>query len=282
VSAELSVLRSLELKQRAQHSASIQAQQHELEALQHLEQLERLRAMDLDGVALPTTDSSSATDGTYLPPPPAAAAAAPLPERSASFTTFSLSDSPAFPPHSATPATSSLHESKPASSAADAARSASVAAAHAASIAATAAAAVAELSGDKEVKIGKYTRAERQRKIARFKDKKTRRSFNKRIMYDCRKRFADTRPRVGGRFVSHQQLEQISAASDEEEPFQEGMMHPLLWLQMQQMQQGLPMMTTAPPSSLTTAPPSSLARSSAATQLSPPPPPAAAAAALGS
>jgi hypothetical protein len=52
------------------------------------------------------------------------------------------------------------------------------------------------------VKIGAYTREERQILIEKFRAKKKRRVWRKQIKYDCRKRLADTRPRVKGRFVS--------------------------------------------------------------------------------
>lgn len=52
-----------------------------------------------------------------------------------------------------------------------------------------------------EVVIGTYTRAQRAAKIARFKQKKANRHFNKKVLYGCRKSFADARPRVGGRFI---------------------------------------------------------------------------------
>jgi len=51
------------------------------------------------------------------------------------------------------------------------------------------------------VTIGIYTRAERAAKIHRFRQKRERRNFSKRVLYGSRKRFADSRPRVGGRFV---------------------------------------------------------------------------------
>lgn len=51
------------------------------------------------------------------------------------------------------------------------------------------------------VSIGIYTRAERRAKLERYRAKKNRRTFNKKILYACRKSFADSRPRVGGRFV---------------------------------------------------------------------------------
>ena len=51
-------------------------------------------------------------------------------------------------------------------------------------------------------RVGVYTREERQKRIERFREKKLKRIWRKQIKYDCRKRLADTRPRVKGRFVS--------------------------------------------------------------------------------
>jgi len=51
------------------------------------------------------------------------------------------------------------------------------------------------------ITIGVYTRSERAAKLLRYRQKRARRNFSKRVLYGCRKRFADSRPRVGGRFV---------------------------------------------------------------------------------
>jgi len=56
---------------------------------------------------------------------------------------------------------------------------------------------------DDIITIGIYTKAERLEKIRRYKEKK-RNPAKKRILYQCRKRFADIRKRVGGRFVKSQ------------------------------------------------------------------------------
>lgn len=60
-------------------------------------------------------------------------------------------------------------------------------------------------SGPNVVVCGVYTRAERAKKIEHYREKKARapeiQKKNK-VMYQCRKSFADARPRVGGRFVS--------------------------------------------------------------------------------
>lgn len=49
--------------------------------------------------------------------------------------------------------------------------------------------------------IGTLTPEERKAKIERYKQKKWRRTFNKKINYDCRKKVADKRDRLKGRFV---------------------------------------------------------------------------------
>lgn len=53
---------------------------------------------------------------------------------------------------------------------------------------------------DDIITIGIYTKAERREKIKRYKEKK-RNPVKNRVLYQCRKRFADTRERVRGRFV---------------------------------------------------------------------------------
>lgn len=58
-----------------------------------------------------------------------------------------------------------------------------------------------------EIPVGIYTRAERRAKLERYRAKKNRRTFNKKILYACRKSFADSRPRVGGRFVPLKDLQ---------------------------------------------------------------------------
>lgn len=53
-----------------------------------------------------------------------------------------------------------------------------------------------------EVRIGAYTKAERQLRIAKYRVKREKRIYKKQIKYDCRKKLADTRPRIKGRFVT--------------------------------------------------------------------------------
>jgi hypothetical protein len=62
-------------------------------------------------------------------------------------------------------------------------------------------------------RVGAYTKEERQVIIAKFRAKKMRRVWRKQIKYDCRKRLADTRPRVKGRFVSRKDRESQASAS---------------------------------------------------------------------
>lgn len=54
---------------------------------------------------------------------------------------------------------------------------------------------------NKNGRIGIYTPAERAAIIAKFNSKRTRRVWNKKIRYNCRKNLADRRMRVKGRFV---------------------------------------------------------------------------------
>lgn len=65
------------------------------------------------------------------------------------------------------------------------------------------------------IRVGIYTRAERQAKLDRYRAKKNRRTFSKKILYACRKSFADSRPRVGGRFVPLKDLPLIPKPSPE-------------------------------------------------------------------
>lgn len=59
-----------------------------------------------------------------------------------------------------------------------------------------------------------YSRDERAMKLQRYREKRARRVWNKRVLYQVRKTFADGRPRVGGRFIkkTDEQLEAAKAA----------------------------------------------------------------------
>lgn len=61
---------------------------------------------------------------------------------------------------------------------------------------------------NKKGRIGIYTPAERAAIIARFHGKRSRRVWNKKIRYNCRKNLADRRMRVKGRFVKRSTEEQ--------------------------------------------------------------------------
>jgi len=54
-------------------------------------------------------------------------------------------------------------------------------------------------------KVGKLTVEERQRKIERYRAKKSLRVWEKRINYNCRKQVADKRLRIKGRFISKEE-----------------------------------------------------------------------------
>jgi len=54
-------------------------------------------------------------------------------------------------------------------------------------------------------KIGTLTVAERKIKIEKYLEKRKKRSWSRRINYDCRKRVADSRLRIKGRFVTRDQ-----------------------------------------------------------------------------
>lgn len=59
-------------------------------------------------------------------------------------------------------------------------------------------------------RIGIYTAAERAAIIARFQRKRSRRVWNKKIRYGCRKSLADRRLRVKGRFVKRSEQEELA------------------------------------------------------------------------
>lgn len=68
---------------------------------------------------------------------------------------------------------------------------------------------------NKNGRIGIYTPAERAAIIAKFNRKRTRRVWNKKIRYNCRKSLADRRLRVKGRFVKRSEQEELAAAKQQ-------------------------------------------------------------------
>ncbi|CAL9162911.1 unnamed protein product [Musa hybrid cultivar] len=50
-------------------------------------------------------------------------------------------------------------------------------------------------------RVGRYNGQERKERIERYRSKRNQRNFHKKITYACRKTFADSRPRVKGRFA---------------------------------------------------------------------------------
>ena len=61
---------------------------------------------------------------------------------------------------------------------------------------------------NKDGRIGIYLPDARKARIARFHEKRARRIWRKRIKYDCRKKLADSRPRIKGRFVKRTDKEE--------------------------------------------------------------------------
>eukprot|EP00522_Entomoneis_paludosa_P013038 CAMPEP_0172449614 /NCGR_PEP_ID=MMETSP1065-20121228/8269_1 /TAXON_ID=265537 /ORGANISM="Amphiprora paludosa, Strain CCMP125" /LENGTH=545 /DNA_ID=CAMNT_0013201319 /DNA_START=881 /DNA_END=2518 /DNA_ORIENTATION=+ len=59
---------------------------------------------------------------------------------------------------------------------------------------------------NKDGRIGIYFPDARKARIARFHAKRARRIWRKRIKYDCRKKLADSRPRIKGRFVKRSDM----------------------------------------------------------------------------
>ncbi|XP_010267643.1 PREDICTED: uncharacterized protein LOC104604799 isoform X2 [Nelumbo nucifera] len=54
---------------------------------------------------------------------------------------------------------------------------------------------------ERPLTIGNYTIEEREQRLSRYRKKKTKRNFGRKIKYACRKALADSQPRVRGRFA---------------------------------------------------------------------------------
>jgi hypothetical protein len=61
---------------------------------------------------------------------------------------------------------------------------------------------------NKDGRIGIYLPEARRARIARFHAKRKMRIWRKRIKYDCRKKLADSRPRIKGRFVKRSDMDE--------------------------------------------------------------------------
>mgnify|MGYP001071345129 CR=1 FL=1 len=63
--------------------------------------------------------------------------------------------------------------------------------------------------------IGTCTPEERKTKVQKFLEKRKRRKFTKSISYECRKRVADSRLRIKGRFVKKEQAEALKGLQNQ-------------------------------------------------------------------
>lgn len=79
--------------------------------------------------------------------------------------------------------------------------------------AAAATAAAGAVAGALLGKIGSYAHRERRSRVRRFYEKRQRRVWSRTIKYDCRKKLADNRPRVKGRFVRSEEPIVLTAAA---------------------------------------------------------------------
>jgi CCT motif len=61
---------------------------------------------------------------------------------------------------------------------------------------------------NKDGRIGIYLPEARKARIAKFHSKRKMRIWRKRIKYDCRKKLADSRPRIKGRFVKRSDMDE--------------------------------------------------------------------------
>ncbi|KAI3888473.1 hypothetical protein MKX03_015103 [Papaver bracteatum] len=65
-------------------------------------------------------------------------------------------------------------------------------------------------SFERPLTIGNYTIEERKQKLSRYRKKRNKRNFGRKIKYACRKALADSQPRVRGRFAKTEDLLQPS------------------------------------------------------------------------
>ncbi|TYZ60594.1 hypothetical protein PybrP1_004538 [[Pythium] brassicae (nom. inval.)] len=79
--------------------------------------------------------------------------------------------------------------------------------------------------GEPGRKIGSYSPAARKLRIQKFHEKRKNRTWKKSIKYDCRKKLADDRPRIKGRFV--RVLENMCDGKDDEPLTPSGQLSPV-------------------------------------------------------
>ena len=72
------------------------------------------------------------------------------------------------------------------------------------------------------VSVGAYTAEERQRRIERFLAKRSHRVWTKKVKYDVRKNFADSRVRVKGRFVRKEDEEFLMKELTDRQSIEDG------------------------------------------------------------
>ena len=72
------------------------------------------------------------------------------------------------------------------------------------------------VENDASKTVGVLTLSERKKKIEKYLEKRKRRIWNKKVAYDCRKKVADKRLRIKGRFVTHEQAYSILGMSAED------------------------------------------------------------------
>ncbi|KAJ4952195.1 hypothetical protein NE237_029027 [Protea cynaroides] len=72
-----------------------------------------------------------------------------------------------------------------------------------------------EVSNNKPITGQGDSAAEREAKILRYREKKAMRNYEKQVRYESRKKYAEIRPRVRGRFAKNSTSEQPSSAAPE-------------------------------------------------------------------
>ncbi|XP_068667289.1 uncharacterized protein [Aristolochia californica] len=72
---------------------------------------------------------------------------------------------------------------------------------------------VVQSTFERVLTIGNYTIEERKQKLSRYRKKKSKRNFGRKIKYACRKALADSQPRVRGRFAKTTEEAEVSNPS---------------------------------------------------------------------